>query len=149
MLLWSVAEGFIQVRIAYGVFWCQELQQPSATGVLYMSVIRVKMFIALAQSQPFTPSKSINDYEAILSASQPTNQTMPVYHVALFKLKPEADPNKVKQWQALAEGMVGQVPGSTSTPCISPRRIANRSSRPYRSSGRRAHCLDGTHGKGL
>ncbi|KAK4175379.1 hypothetical protein QBC36DRAFT_379409 [Triangularia setosa] len=36
---------------------------------------------------------------------------MPVYHVALFKLKPEADPSKVKQWQALAEGMVGQVPG--------------------------------------
>lgn len=30
---------------------------------------------------------------------------------ALFKLKPDADVEKIKQWQKLAEEMVGQVPG--------------------------------------
>ncbi|KAL2819640.1 hypothetical protein BDW59DRAFT_164968 [Aspergillus cavernicola] len=36
---------------------------------------------------------------------------MPVYHVALFKLKPDADPDRVCQWQDLAHAMVGKVPG--------------------------------------
>ncbi|KAK3046351.1 hypothetical protein LTR09_012167 [Extremus antarcticus] len=36
---------------------------------------------------------------------------MPVYHIALFKLKEDADPKKVREWQDLACGMVGQVPG--------------------------------------
>jgi hypothetical protein len=31
--------------------------------------------------------------------------------IALFKLKKDADPAKVKQWQNLAEGMVGNVSG--------------------------------------
>ncbi|KAL4917416.1 hypothetical protein BDW62DRAFT_201848 [Aspergillus aurantiobrunneus] len=36
---------------------------------------------------------------------------MPVYHVALFKLKPDADPKRVSRWQDLARAMVGKVPG--------------------------------------
>ncbi|KAL3458181.1 hypothetical protein BJX64DRAFT_292442 [Aspergillus heterothallicus] len=36
---------------------------------------------------------------------------MPVYHIALFKLKPTADPKRVRRWQELASAMVGQVPG--------------------------------------
>ncbi|KAK4234869.1 hypothetical protein C8A03DRAFT_46880 [Achaetomium macrosporum] len=36
---------------------------------------------------------------------------MPVYHVALFKLKADADPNRVQRWQRLAQEMVGKVPG--------------------------------------
>ncbi|CBF80167.1 Dabb family protein [Aspergillus nidulans FGSC A4] len=36
---------------------------------------------------------------------------MPVYHVALFKLKPDADPNRICLWQELAHAMVGKVPG--------------------------------------
>ncbi|KAK3901812.1 hypothetical protein C8A05DRAFT_16068 [Staphylotrichum tortipilum] len=36
---------------------------------------------------------------------------MPVYHVALFKLKADADQKKIREWKRLAEEMVGQVPG--------------------------------------
>ncbi|KAL6237520.1 hypothetical protein BDW75DRAFT_238307 [Aspergillus navahoensis] len=36
---------------------------------------------------------------------------MPVYHVALFKLKPDADPERISLWQKLAHAMVGKVPG--------------------------------------
>ncbi|KAL4865133.1 hypothetical protein BDV12DRAFT_200416 [Aspergillus spectabilis] len=36
---------------------------------------------------------------------------MPVYHVALFKLKSDADPKRVRRWQDLAHAMVGKVPG--------------------------------------
>ncbi|KAG7284352.1 hypothetical protein NEMBOFW57_010725 [Staphylotrichum longicolle] len=35
---------------------------------------------------------------------------MPVYHIALFKLKEDADPKRIQKWQRLAKGMVGQVP---------------------------------------
>jgi hypothetical protein len=34
---------------------------------------------------------------------------------ALFKLKKDADPAKVKQWQTLAESMVGVVSGTFSS----------------------------------
>lgn len=40
---------------------------------------------------------------------------------ALFKLKPDADVEKVKEWQKQAEEMVGQVPGKVflpRSPCI-------------------------------
>ncbi|KAM0813250.1 putative Stress-response A/B barrel domain-containing protein [Seiridium cardinale] len=36
---------------------------------------------------------------------------MPLYHIALFKLKKDADPQSVQKWQRLAKEMVGQVPG--------------------------------------
>ncbi|EME39086.1 hypothetical protein DOTSEDRAFT_67012 [Dothistroma septosporum NZE10] len=36
---------------------------------------------------------------------------MGVFHIALFKLKEDAKPENVKEWQRLAQGMVGQVPG--------------------------------------
>ncbi|GAB1195428.1 hypothetical protein APSETT444_004687 [Aspergillus pseudonomiae] len=39
---------------------------------------------------------------------------MPVYHIALFKLKSDADPIKVEQWKQEAHAMVGQVPGRCS-----------------------------------
>ncbi|KAL4876808.1 hypothetical protein BJY04DRAFT_222655 [Aspergillus karnatakaensis] len=39
---------------------------------------------------------------------------MPIYHIVLFKLKPDADPVRVKRWQDVAEAMVGKVPGLIS-----------------------------------
>ena len=36
--------------------------------------------------------------------------------VALFKLKEDTDPERVKEWQRLAQGMVGKVPGAFVTP---------------------------------
>ncbi|KAF2480808.1 hypothetical protein BDY17DRAFT_302428 [Neohortaea acidophila] len=36
---------------------------------------------------------------------------MPVYHIVLFKLKPEAGPEKIQEFEAMAKGMVGKIPG--------------------------------------
>ncbi|KAI0193043.1 hypothetical protein EV127DRAFT_425591 [Xylaria flabelliformis] len=36
---------------------------------------------------------------------------MAVYHIVLFKLKPDASPAKVAEWSALGATMVGRIPG--------------------------------------
>ena len=43
-----------------------------------------------------------------------TNHTISLL-IALFKLKPNTDPEKVKEWQKLAHEMVGKVPGTSYT----------------------------------
>ncbi|KAB8219493.1 hypothetical protein BDV33DRAFT_204409 [Aspergillus novoparasiticus] len=45
---------------------------------------------------------------------------MPVYHIALFKLKSDADPIKVEKWKQQAHAMVGQVPGLLDLQADSP-----------------------------
>ncbi|KAK1237294.1 hypothetical protein MKX08_002919 [Trichoderma sp. CBMAI-0020] len=38
---------------------------------------------------------------------------MPLYHVVLFKLKPEVTAEQIENWGKLANAMLGQVPGLT------------------------------------
>ena len=36
---------------------------------------------------------------------------MPVYHIVLFKLKPNVSSIQLSNWQALTKAMVGKIPG--------------------------------------
>ncbi|ETN41332.1 uncharacterized protein HMPREF1541_03267 [Cyphellophora europaea CBS 101466] len=36
---------------------------------------------------------------------------MAIYHIVLFKLKPNTPPARLQEWIAAAQGMVGQIPG--------------------------------------
>ncbi|EXJ83060.1 hypothetical protein A1O1_06678 [Capronia coronata CBS 617.96] len=36
---------------------------------------------------------------------------MPIYHIVLFKLKPGTTPEQLGEWETLARGMVGKIPG--------------------------------------
>ena len=77
--------------------------------------------------------------------------------VALFKLKEDTDPERVKEWQRLAQGMVGKVPGAlpcaicgcsipTHVSCVTGRLTILSEIRPYRPSCRLTHRTHGTHG---